>query len=123
VPVTWRMCCHWLTVAYKDDKLAPQALLFAAILLINCGASMEPVDVKQLIEAAIPDSEVIASGDGSHFDVTVISNAFEGQSMVAKQRLVYASLGDSITSGAIHAINIKAYTPDEWKSASKLQIS
>lgn len=84
---------------------------------------MEPVDVKQLIKAGIPDSEVIASGDGSHFDVTVISSVFEGKSMVEQQRMVYASLGDSITSGEVHAINIKAYTPDEWQRASKLQIS
>lgn len=84
---------------------------------------MDPLDVKQLIEAGIPDSEVTASGDGSHFDVTVVSSAFEGKSMVEQQRLVYASLGNTITSGEVHAINIKTYTPDEWKSASKLQIS
>lgn len=84
---------------------------------------MNPEDVKQLIEAGIPGSEVIAGGDGSHFDVTVISDAFEGKSMVEEQRMVYATLGERITSGEIHAINIKAYTPNEWKSASRLQIS
>ena len=84
---------------------------------------MEPDEVKQLVESAIPDCEVTVSGDGSHFDVMVISSAFDGLSMVAKQQLVYAPLGEKITSGELHAINIKAYTPDEWKSASKLQIS
>ena len=84
---------------------------------------MEPAEVKQLVENGIADSEVTVSSDGSHFDVSVVSAAFDGLSMVAKQQLVYASLGDKITSGEIHAINIKTYTPEEWKSASKLQIS
>lgn len=84
---------------------------------------MEPAEVKQLVESGIADSEVTVSSDGSHFDVSVVSAAFDGLSMVAKQQLVYASLGDKITSGEIHAINIKTYTPEEWKSASKLQIS
>lgn len=84
---------------------------------------MQPEEIKQLIEAGIPGSEVMAKGDGSHYEVVVVSEAFEGKSMVDEQRLVYAALGDALTSGAIHAINIKAYTPTEWKSASKMQVS
>ena len=84
---------------------------------------MQPEDVKALIEAGLPGAEVIAKGDGSHFDVIVVSGEFEGKSMVDKQRMVFATLGDRITSGEIHAINIKAYTPEEWKTASKMQIS
>jgi len=37
--------------------------------------------------------------------------------------MVYGTLGDRITSGAIHALSIKAYTPAEWEKASKLKIS
>jgi acid stress-induced BolA-like protein IbaG/YrbA len=37
--------------------------------------------------------------------------------------MVHASLGDAVTSGAIHAIHIKPYTPDEWKLAGKMQVS
>ena len=84
---------------------------------------MQPEEIKQLIEAGIPGSEVTAKGDGSHYEVAVVSDAFEGQSIVNKQRMVYATLGDAVTSGAIHAINIKAYTLDEWKAASKMQVS
>jgi len=80
--------------------------------------------VKEMIEAAITECEArVESGDGSHFDVTVISPAFDGLNRVKQQQLVYAALGDSITSGAIHAINIKAYTPAQWQLAAKLQVS
>lgn len=83
---------------------------------------MEPEEVKRLIVAGIPDAEVRVTGDGSHFEAVVISKAFEGLLPVAQQKLVYATLGEHITSGALHALTIKAYTPEKWEKASKLQI-
>lgn len=83
---------------------------------------MEPVEVKQLIEAGIPGAVVKVTGDGSHFEAVVISEVFEGKTPVTQQKLVYATLGDHISSGALHALTIKAYTPDKWAQASKLQV-
>jgi acid stress-induced BolA-like protein IbaG/YrbA len=84
---------------------------------------MQPEAVKTLIEAGLPGCEVTASGDGSHFDVIVVGEVFAGKSPVNRQRLVYATVNEQITSGALHAINIKAYTKEEWEKARKLQIS
>jgi len=84
---------------------------------------MEPEAIQQLIEEGIPDCEARVQGDGSHFEAVVISPLFAGLTPVKKQQKVYAILGDRITSGEIHALTIKAYTPDEWKTASKLQLS
>ena len=75
---------------------------------------MTPDEVKSLIEKGLPDSEVIVSGDGSKFEATVISPVFEGKSMLQEQKMVYATVNESITSGALHALTIKAYTPAEW---------
>lgn len=84
---------------------------------------MQPEAVKALVEKGLPGCQVVVSGDGSHFDVTVIGDMFAGQSLLNKQRMVMATVTHEITSGALHAINIKAYTPDEWEKAKKLQIS
>ena len=84
---------------------------------------MEPSEVKNLIELGLPGCEAIVTGDGSHFDAIVISPVFEGMSMVKEQQMVYGTLGDRITSGAIHALSIKAYTPQEWETQRKLKIS
>jgi acid stress-induced BolA-like protein IbaG/YrbA len=84
---------------------------------------MDPEEVKRLIEAGIPGSQVNVKGDGSHFDAVVISEAFDGLTPVKKQQLVYATVNEQITSGQLHALSIKTYTPDEWEKASKLQIS
>ena len=84
---------------------------------------MEPSEVKKLIETGLSGCEAIVTGDGSHFDAIVISEAFDGLSMDKEQQMVYATLGDNITSGAIHALTIKAYTPQEWETQRKLQVS
>jgi len=84
---------------------------------------MSPEEVKQLIEAGLPGCDVTVTGDGSHFDATVVGEVFEGLSPVKKQQMVYGTVTDKITSGELHALTIKAYTPDEWAKARKLQIS
>lgn len=66
------------------------------------------------IEAHIPDARASVAGEGGKYEATVVSDAFEGKSLLAKHRLVYAALDDHIKSGAIHALSIRAYTPAEW---------
>lgn len=55
-------------------------------------------------------------GGESHFRALVISARFEGVSRVARQRMVYAALGDLMQGpGAIHALALRTLTPDEWQ--------
>jgi BolA family transcriptional regulator, general stress-responsive regulator len=49
----------------------------------------------------------------SHFTVRLTSDAFAGQSRVARQRLVYAALGDLMAPDRIHALIIHARAPGE----------
>ncbi|MBK8161837.1 MAG: BolA family transcriptional regulator [Gammaproteobacteria bacterium] len=75
---------------------------------------MQADDIKRLIEAGLPGSEAHVSGDGTHFEAAVISEAFGGKSLLEKHRMVYATLGDGMR-GAIHALSIRPYTPAEWE--------
>lgn len=84
---------------------------------------MQPEAIKTLIEEGLTGVEAQVSGDGSHFEAIVIGDIFDGMSPLNKQRTVYGTLGDRITSGEIHALSIKAYTPAEWAKASQLQVS
>ena len=84
---------------------------------------MNPEEVKKLIEAGLPDCQVTVTGDGSHFDATVVGEMFEGMSPVKKQQTVYGTVTEQITSGELHALTIKTYTPAEWEKAQKLQVS
>jgi len=84
---------------------------------------MDPTQVENLIKAGLPDCDVSVKGDGSHFEAIVIGDVFADLSMVKKQQLVYATVVDRITSGELHALSIKTYTPQEWETAKKLQLS
>lgn len=83
---------------------------------------MNPEDVQKMIQAGLPDCEVKVQGDGSHFDAVVVGDIFSGMSPVKKQQTVYATLGDKITSGEVHALSIKTFTVEEWAKAQKLQV-
>ena len=48
----------------------------------------------------------------SHFALTIESAAFSGQSRIARQRLVYAALGD-LMHDRVHALTIKARAPGD----------
>ncbi len=79
---------------------------------------MQNEDIKRMIEAGLPGSVAHVSGDGTHFEAAVISDAFGGKSLLEKHRLVYATLGASM-GGAIHALSIRAFTPEEWSRQSE----
>ena len=83
---------------------------------------MEVSEIKALIENGLQGVEAKVSGDGSHYEAIVIGECFDGLSMVAQQKMVYATVNEHITSGAIHALTIKTYTPDQWKKASQFQV-
>lgn len=76
---------------------------------------MQPKDIKNLIEAGLNECTAVVEGDGRHFEATVVSPAFHDKSRVQKQQLVYATLGNRIADGTIHAISIKTFTPEEWQ--------
>ena len=51
-------------------------------------------------------------GGETHFNVTVVSDAFDGKSRVDRQRMVYALLADEMAE-RIHALALTTKTPAE----------
>ncbi len=51
------------------------------------------------------------AGGESHFTVHITAAAFAGLSRVARQRAVYAALGDLMAPDRIHALVIRADAP------------
>jgi acid stress-induced BolA-like protein IbaG/YrbA len=80
---------------------------------------MQPKEIQKLIEAGLKGSIVTVEGDGRHFNAIVISLEFFAKNRIQKQQLVYATLGDRIANGIIHAISIKTFTPEEWQQHNK----
>ncbi|CAG8543387.1 3972_t:CDS:2 [Ambispora leptoticha] len=48
----------------------------------------------------------------THFRVSIVSNEFEGKTLMQRHRLVYSILSEEL-SGGVHALTIKAKTPKE----------
>ncbi|HUP30236.1 MAG TPA: BolA family protein [Usitatibacter sp.] len=49
---------------------------------------------------------------GSHWQLTIVSEAFRGKNAVARHRMVYEALGDLMKSD-IHALRIEASAPEQ----------
>lgn len=72
-------------------------------------------ELKKVLIAADDVDHVQIEGDGYHYELTIVSDAFMGKSRVARQQWVYARLNDYIVSGQLHAINMKTWTKAEWE--------
>jgi len=70
-------------------------------------------EMETRIGERLPGSTVTVSGDGYRWTIEVVSDAFEGQSRVKKQQMVYSAIEPLIRSGAVHAVTIVARTPAE----------
>jgi len=75
---------------------------------------MENEKVEELISAGMPEAEVKVTGDGRHFEANVISADFEGKSLILRHRMVMDTVKEQIASDELHALSIKAFTPEQW---------
>ena len=73
--------------------------------------TLEGIQAK--LEAGIDNSIVIMEGDGCNCSTLVVSPVFEGMSLLARQKMVLAAVRENIDSGELHALSIKARTPEE----------
>jgi len=77
-----------------------------------------PVALDVVNESHHHASHAGSPGTGeSHFNVKVVSAAFEGKSRVERHRMVNAVLADEL-AGKIHALAIAALAPEEGSGPS-----
>jgi acid stress-induced BolA-like protein IbaG/YrbA len=77
---------------------------------------MDPLEVAALIEGGLPGAEVkVLSPDNTHFEAIVVTSAFDGKRPLQRHQLVYECLG-SLMGNEIHAMSIRAHTPEEWRN-------
>ncbi|MDA1076449.1 MAG: BolA/IbaG family iron-sulfur metabolism protein [Proteobacteria bacterium] len=69
--------------------------------------------IKQAISDGLPGAEIDVLLDGNRALITVISEVFRTMSRVQKQQAIYGCIQTFISDGSLHAVTIKAQTPDE----------
>jgi BolA protein len=57
-----------------------------------------------------------ARGGAGHYTAIVVAERFAGMGRVERHRAVYEAVGDMIPS-QVHALVVRAYTPQEWQAA------
>ncbi|WP_145557305.1 BolA family iron metabolism protein IbaG [Yersinia aldovae] len=81
---------------------------------------MDTNEIKDVLMNALALQEVHVTGEGSHFQVIAVGELFADMNRVKQQQAVYAPLMEYIADNRIHALSIKAYTPQEWQRDRKL---
>lgn len=74
--------------------------------------------IEARIREALPDAHVVVTdltGTRDHWQVEVISAAFEGLNRIARQRKIYALFQEEL-KGPLHALTLKTQTPEEAAS-------
>ena len=65
--------------------------------------------IQTLLDQAFPEGEVSVedrTGGGDHFQVTVVSSAFNGLPLIQQHKLVNAALAAPLADGTIHELRI-----------------
>ncbi len=75
--------------------------------------SHDEIEARLTAEEGVVYAHVLS--DGYHYELTIVSDHFEGLRPVARQQWVYGKLKDYITSGDLHALTMKTWTEAEWE--------
>ncbi|MBX9913894.1 MAG: BolA family transcriptional regulator [Pseudomonadaceae bacterium] len=75
---------------------------------------MQAVEVKNLLEQQLPNTQVEVEGEGCSFQLNLIGDELAGMSPVKRQQQVYAHLNAWIADGSIHAVTMKFFSRAAW---------
>lgn len=72
-------------------------------------------EIRDRLAGALPGAAIEVrdmTGTADHYEVRVVTTAFEGRTLIERHRMVYAALGD-VMGGPLHALSLKTLTPGE----------
>lgn len=77
-----------------------------------------PEEIKATLTEALPVSLIEAqdlTGGGDHWQVIIVSAAFEGKGLIEQHRMVNDALKEPMGDQRIHALSLKTYSPAQWE--------
>jgi monothiol glutaredoxin len=78
--------------------------------------ALSAAEVEKLVRQGIADAQVFVEGTGCDLSLIVVSGQFADLTPVKEQQMVLETLKEPLASGKLHAVSVKAYTPDEWQA-------
>ena len=77
-----------------------------------------PDEIKATLAQALPVTLIETqdlTGGGDHWQVIIVSPAFEGKGLIDQHRLVNDALKEPMGDQRIHALSLKTYSPAQWE--------
>lgn len=56
------------------------------------------------------------TGTLDHYQAVVVSPAFQGKLMIEQHKMVFGLVQSEMSSGEIHALTLKTFTPEQYKA-------
>ena len=75
-------------------------------------ATFQPIQIEIIDDSHKHAGHEGARSGGGHYTLHIVSTQFAGKPTLARHRMIYSALGEMMKHD-IHALNIKAYTPQE----------
>lgn len=75
-------------------------------------SALAPESLEVVDESHLHAGHAGARDGRGHYQVVVVSPDFQGKTRLQRHRMVFEAVGDLMVSD-IHALGVKAYTPDE----------
>jgi len=75
-------------------------------------------EIRSTLEKALPGAIIEMqdlTGGGDHWQLYVVSSAFEGKGLIEQHRMVNEALKEEMADQRIHALALKTYTPAQWE--------
>lgn len=73
-------------------------------------------EIVAYLRVQMPDAVVTITdrtGTRDHFSLRIVSSAFKEKNLLDRNRSIYHALREPMADGRIHAVELKAQTPDE----------
>jgi BolA protein len=81
-------------------------------------AAFQPTQIEIIDDSHKHAGHEGARSGGGHYTLHIVSAQFAGKSTLVRHRMIYSTLGEMMKHD-IHALNIKAYTPEELQSVAQ----
>ena len=77
-----------------------------------------PEEIKEIVGKAFPVQLIETqdlTGGGDHWQLIIVSPAFEGKGLIDQHRMVNDALKAPLADQRIHALALKTYSPGQWE--------
>ncbi|HEY5542576.1 MAG TPA: BolA family transcriptional regulator [Candidatus Binatia bacterium] len=79
---------------------------------------ISPEEIKETLTNALPVTVIETqdlTGGGDHWQLIIVSPAFEGKGLIEQHRMVNEALKEPMEDQRIHALSLKTYSPAQWE--------